>query len=72
MEDGALVRNIERLTGIPAVLIQRRLDLSSPLDLPWMLAESWDSSELVVVDDAGHTGALRMIAATDRFADSRR
>jgi proline iminopeptidase len=73
LEDGTLLRNIESLTGIPAVLIHGRLDLSSPLDVPWMLAESWDSSELVLVDDAGHGGGPAMtaalIAATDRFAD---
>lgn len=64
------------MTGIPAVLIHGRLDLSSPLDVPWMLAESWSSGELVLVDNAGHAGGPAMtaalIAATDRFADSHR
>jgi proline iminopeptidase len=62
-----------RLTGIPAVLVHGRLDVSSPLDVPWRLSHAWPGSELVIVDDAGHsvdasgmTGAL--LAATDRFA----
>jgi proline iminopeptidase len=75
LEDGALLRDVESLTGIPAVLIHGRLDLSSPLDVPWMLAESWDGSELVVIDDAGHTGGsstiAALIAATDGFAGTR-
>jgi proline iminopeptidase len=73
LEDGELLRNAARLTGIPAVLVHGRLDVSSPLDVPWRLSHAWPGSELVIVDDAGHsvdasgmTGAL--LAATDRFA----
>jgi proline iminopeptidase len=76
LPDGALLRDVEKLADIPAVLIHGRLDLSSPLDVPWTLAESWDASELVVIDDAGHTGGPAMttalMAATDRFANTRR
>ena len=72
LEDGALLRNVDKLTGIPGVLIHGRLDLSAPLDVPWMLAASWEGSELVVIDDAGHTGSPNMtaalISATDGFA----
>jgi proline iminopeptidase len=73
LEDGALLRGVDRLSGIPAVLVHGRLDVSSPLDIPWALARSWDGSELVVVDE-GHGGGPAMtdvvIAATDRFAGS--
>ncbi|MEA2136212.1 MAG: proline iminopeptidase [Solirubrobacteraceae bacterium] len=76
LEDGALLRNVDKLTGIPGVLIHGRLDLSAPLDVPWMLAASWEGSELVVIDDAGHTGGPTMtaavIAATDGFAHPHR
>lgn len=65
-----------RSGDIPSVLIHGRLDLSSPLDVPSTLAELWDASELVVIDDAGQTGGPAMttalMAATDRFANSRR
>jgi proline iminopeptidase len=37
LEDGALLRDVDKLTGIPGVLIHGRLDLSTPLDIPWML-----------------------------------
>jgi hypothetical protein len=42
------------------------------LDIPWMLAGSWDGSELVVIEDTEHTRGPTMtaalIAATDGFA----
>jgi proline iminopeptidase len=76
LEEGALLAGAERLAGIPGVLVHGRLDVSSPLDVPWSLARSWPGSELVIVDDAGHTGGPGMtealVSATDRFAHARR
>jgi proline iminopeptidase len=76
LEEGALLRDIGRLAGIPAVLVHGRLDLSSPLDVPWSLARSWPGSKLVVIDGAGHSGGPGMtealVAATDRFARASR
>jgi proline iminopeptidase len=73
LEDGILVREAPKLTGIPGILVHGRLDVSSPLDKAWEIARVWPDSELVLVDEAGHgfgypgmTEAL--IAATDRFA----
>jgi proline iminopeptidase len=72
LPDGALLRDSEKLADIPAVLIHGRLDLSSPLDVPWTLAELWGAGELVVVDDVGHTRGpaitTALMAATDSFA----
>lgn len=72
LEDGQLLRDAHRLNGIHGVLIHGRLDLSAPLRTAWELAQSWPDAELIVIDDAGHTGspafgdALR--AAVARFA----
>ena len=73
LEDGALVRDAHRLSGIPGVLIHGRMDLCNPLLTPWRLAQHWPGSELIVVDqaghDAGHPGiADHIVAAIDRFA----
>jgi proline iminopeptidase len=72
LEEGQLIRDADRLAGIPGVLIHGRLDLSSPLDTAWELARAWPDAELVVVDDAGHTGSDAMSdairAALARFA----
>ena len=76
VEDGVLVRDAGRLAGIPGVLIHGRLDLSSPLDIPWQLSRAWPDSELIVVDDAGHGAGQpamqdAVLAAIDRFAAPR-
>lgn len=60
LEEGALLRDAGRLAGIPGVLIHGRLDLSSPLDIPYALARAWPGSELLVIDDADHRGSARM------------
>src|SRR5690606_2804953 len=72
LAEDELLRNAGRLAGIPGVLVHGRLDLSSPVDTAWRLAQAWPDAELTVVDDAGHQGSeskRRVIrAALDRFA----
>ncbi|OZM71346.1 prolyl aminopeptidase [Amycolatopsis antarctica] len=71
LDEGHLLRNIERLHGIPAVLIHGRYDVSGPLGTAWALHRAWPGSELVVLDDTGHRGGgmpAAITAATDRFA----
>jgi proline iminopeptidase len=74
LEPGQLLAGARELTGMPGVLIHGRLDVSSPLDVPYALHKAWRGSELVVVDGAGHRGGPSMaeaiVEATDRFADS--
>ena len=60
LEEGALLHDAHRLAGIPGVLIHGRLDLGSPLGTAWELAQAWPDAELVVVEDAGHTGSDAM------------
>lgn len=72
LEDDALLHDAGRLAGIPGVLIHGRLDLSSPPDVPWLLARAWEDSELIIVENEGHRGGSAMtdvlISATRRFA----
>jgi proline iminopeptidase len=73
LENGSLLRDAGRLAGIPGVLVHGRLDLSSPVDIPWRLSQAWPGSRLVVIDDAGHgTGQRGMqeavVAAIDALA----
>ena len=42
------------------MLIHGRHDLSCPLVTAWELARAWPGCELVIVEDAGHTGSERM------------
>jgi proline iminopeptidase len=72
LADGELLRNADRLAGIPGVLIHGRLDLTCPLDTAWQLARVWPDAELAVIADSGHNGSDAMSArireALDTFA----
>ena len=57
LEDGVLVREAGRLSGIPAVLIHGRHDLSGPAITAWELAQKWTSARLEIIEDSGHTGS---------------
>ncbi|PWV46800.1 MULTISPECIES: prolyl aminopeptidase [Nocardiopsis] len=68
-----LMDDLDRVTHIPATLINGRLDISGPADTAHDLAQRWPAAELVIVDDAAHTsGTLgigaAVVAATDRYA----
>lgn len=73
LASGKLMQGADRLAGIPAVLVHGRLDISSPLDIPWELHCRWPDSDLVVVDEGAHSGGHGMgealAAATDGFAE---
>lgn len=69
LEDGVLLRNIHRLSGIPAILINGRFDFQAPLGNAWALHQAWPSSKLVVVDDTGHGASdSAFVEATTAFA----
>ena len=71
--DGSLLRDVDRLAGIPGVLVNGRFDFQAPIATAWKLHSLWPRSELVVVNDAGHAASnpgitRELIRATDRFA----
>ena len=73
LQGDQLLNGAGRLAGIPGAIVHGRLDLGSPLEGPWKLAQAWPGAELVIVDEAGHEtttpGMLESIVATlDRFA----
>jgi len=74
LEEGALLRDVNRLAGIPGVLFHGRLDLGSPLQTAWELAGAWPDAQLVVIADSGHTGSQTMrkeiLDTLERFAGS--
>jgi proline iminopeptidase len=74
LKDSQVLRDAHRLAGIPGVLVQGALDLGNLVGTPWLLAQAWPGSELLVVDESGHDTATpgmvgALIAATDRFRD---
>ena len=46
--------NLDRLKGIPGVLIHGRNDFGGPLHTAWEIAKRWPDAELVILNDAGH------------------
>lgn len=74
LEEGRLIADAGRLSGIPGVIVQGRYDVCTPAATAWDLHRAWPEAELVIVPDAGHalseTGILRaVVTATDRMAD---
>ncbi len=63
LEEGVLLRDADRLAGIPGVLVHGRLDMGSPVGTAWELARAWPDARLVVVEDSGHTGSDAMADA---------
>lgn len=71
--DGQLLRDVDRIRAVPAVIVQGRYDVVCPMRSAWDLHRAWPESELIVVDDAGHSAfepgiASALLNATDRFA----
>ncbi len=72
--EGQLIRNVDRIRHLPAVIVQGRHDVCTPMMTAWDLHRAWPEAEFVVVDDASHSAgepgiARALRSATDRFAD---
>ena len=71
--DPPLLSRAAALAGLPAVLINSRFDLSTPLSTAWSLHKAMPRSELVIVPGALHGTlygplAAEIVKAGDRFA----
>ncbi len=72
LPDNALLDNIARVRGIPAVIVQGRYDIVCPIATADDLRRAWPEAEYVVVPDAGHSamepGIRRaLVAAMEKF-----
>ncbi|MGW2522886.1 prolyl aminopeptidase [Streptomyces sp. NPDC001617] len=75
-DEGVVLRDAHLLKDVPGTLVQGSLDFGNLAGIVWRLHHAWPASELVVVDNAGHTpGAPGMtealVAATDKYARRR-
>ncbi|ONI77298.1 prolyl aminopeptidase [Actinosynnema sp. ALI-1.44] len=73
LEEGQLIRDVGKLTGIPGVVVNGRYDIVTPMTTAYELATSWPECEGHVLNGAGHAVAdpgiaQQLLAATDRFA----
>ncbi|MFW7266392.1 prolyl aminopeptidase [Gluconacetobacter sp. Hr-1-5] len=74
LEEGQLIRDVERIRHIPAVIVQGRYDAATPMRTAWDLHRAWPEADFRLVDDAGHAVSepgiqTALLDATDRFAD---
>ena len=68
-----LLDNVDTIRHIPAVIVQGRYDVVCPMISAWELHQAWPESELIVVNDAGHSATeagitSALVDACDRFA----
>ncbi len=73
LEEGQLLRGVDRIRHIPGVIVQGRHDCCTPPKAAWQLKQAWPEVDLRIVPDGGHLydepGILDgLIRATDRFA----
>ncbi|MEW9615862.1 prolyl aminopeptidase [Shinella sp. S4-D37] len=73
MDEGQLLRDAHRLTGIPGLIVHGRYDMPCPARQAWALHKAWPEAEFYLIEGAGHAysepGILdRLIYATDKFA----
>lgn len=73
MEEGQLLRDIDRIRKIPAVIVQGRYDVICPVHTAYTLHKAWPEARYIVVPDAGHSAhepgnTHELVTATDQFA----
>jgi proline iminopeptidase len=74
--DDQLIRNVERIRHLPAVIVQGRYDMVCPPLSAYRLHQAWPQAKLQMIADAGHAGtepgtAAALVAATERFKTQR-
>jgi len=69
---GQLLKGVERIRHLPAVIVQGRYDVVCPPRTAWTLHQAWPEARFVIVEDAGHSAfepgiTAALVAATDQF-----
>ena len=52
---GQLLSGLERLRGLPAILVQGRRDLACPPSAAYTVAQQWPEARLHMLEEAGHS-----------------
>lgn len=71
-----LIRNIDRIRHLPAVIVQGRYDVVCPPATAFRLHAAWPEAKMHVIADAGHAAyepgiAAALVAATEQFKNKR-
>lgn len=72
IEEGQILRQIHRLHGLPATIVQGRYDMVCPIASADALARAWPGSAYHIVPDAGHSAMepgirAALVSATNRY-----
>ena len=71
--DNYLIENLDKIRKIPAVIIQGRYDICTPMLSAWELHRAWSEAEFHIIPDAGHASSepgivQQFLAATQKFS----
>ena len=72
IEEDQLIRNLDRIRHLPAVIVQGRYDVVCPPVSAYRLHQAWPQARLHIIADAGHAAqepgtAAALVAATEQF-----
>ena len=72
LSDDQLLRNIDRIRALPAVIVQGRYDVVCPPRSAYRLHQAWPEAQFHWIPDAGHAAfepgtAAALVAATEQF-----
>ena len=72
LSDRQLLDNVDRISHLPAVIVQGRYDMICPTTSADALASAWPKAGLVLIDDAGHSAMepgirAALVQATENF-----
>ena len=73
LDENELLANVDKLAGIPGIIVQGRHDICTPPGAAWALKKAWPEAELWIVHDAGHSASEPgivdgLVRATDKLA----
>ena len=76
-DDDQLVRNVDRIRHLPAVIVQGRYDVVCPPWSAYRLHQAWPQAKFEMIPDAGHSGfepgiTAALVAATESFRQRQR
>lgn len=64
LEPDQILRDADRLDGIPGVIVHGRYDMVCPLDNALALSDVWSGGDLRIIRDAGHSASEPAIVDT--------
>lgn len=72
MEEDQLIKNIAKISHLPAVIVQGRYDVICPPVSAYRLHQAWPAAKYHVIGDAGHAAmepgiAAELVRATEQF-----